>query len=90
MTALLNFRATAITLLIVLVVSYVLCLGGDLLFGWTMYQAWMPLLPGFTWPLTVQGFLLGLLWLVGYSLYGAVLVVLPYNYLVRRQAPPPA
>jgi hypothetical protein len=74
------------------------CVGGQLcamphwrlalLFGWTMYQAWMPLLPGFTWPLTVKGFLVGLLWLVGYSLYGAVLLVLPYNYLVRRQAPP--
>lgn len=90
MTGLLNFRATAITLLIVLVVSYVLCIAAGLLFDWTMYQAWMPLVPGFTWPLTVKGFLLGLLWLVGYSLYGAVLVVLPYNYLVRRQAPPPA
>ena len=45
---------------------------------------------GFTAPLTVGGFLLGLLWLVGYSLYGAILLVLPYNYLVRRQAPPPA
>ena len=90
MSALLNFRATAITLLIVLVVSYVLCIAAGLLFDWTMYQAWMPLVPGFTWPLTVKGFLVGLLWLVGYSLYGAVLVVLPYNYLVRRQAPPPA
>lgn len=90
MNATLNFRAVAITLLIALVVSYVLCIAGDLLFGWTMYQAWMPLLPGFTWPLTAGGFLLGLLWLVGYSLYGAVLLVLPYNYLVQRQAPPPA
>ncbi len=90
MSALLNFRATASTLLIVLVVSYVLCLAGYLLFGWTMYEAWMPLLPGFTWPLTVKGFLVGLLWLVGYSLYGAIFTVLPYNYLVRRQAPPPA
>jgi hypothetical protein len=80
----------AITLLIALVVSYVLCIAGDLLFGWTMYQVWMPLLPGFAWPLTVGGFLLGLLWLVGYSLYEAVLLVLPYNYLVQRQAPPPA
>jgi len=88
MSALLNLRATAITLLIVLVVSYVLCIAAGLLFDWTMYQVWMPLLPGFTWPLTVKGFLVGLLWLVGYSLYGAVLVVLPYNYLVRRQAPP--
>ena len=86
MTALLNFRATAIALLIALVVSYVLCLIGDLLFDWTMYQVWMPLLPGFTWPLTVRGFLVGLLWLAGYSLYVAALLVLPYNYLVRRQA----
>jgi len=86
MSALLNFRATAITLLIVLVVSYLLCVTGDLLVGWTMYQVWMPLLPGFTWPLTVKGSLVGLLWLVGYSLYVAALVVLPYNYLVRRQA----
>ncbi len=46
----------------------------------------MPLLPGFTWPLTAGGFLLGLLWLVGYSLYGAALLVLPYNYFVRSQA----
>jgi hypothetical protein len=90
MTGPLSFRATAITLLIVLVVSYVLCIAGDLLFGWTMYQAWMPLLPGFTWPLTVRGFLVGLLWLVGYSLYGVALIVLPYNYIVRRQATPPA
>ncbi|MEE8389415.1 MAG: hypothetical protein V3S14_01280 [Anaerolineae bacterium] len=86
MTALLNLRATAIALLIALVVSYVLCLIGDLLLGWTMYQVWMPLLPGFTWPLTVTGFLVGLLWLVGYSLYVAALLVLPYNYLVQRQA----
>jgi hypothetical protein len=45
--------------LIVLVVNYVLCIAAGLLFGWTMYQVWMPLLPGFTWPLTVKGFLMG-------------------------------
>ncbi|NOZ71396.1 MAG: hypothetical protein GXP38_05695 [Chloroflexi bacterium] len=86
MNATLNFRAVTITLFVALVVSYVLCIAGDLLFGWTMYQVWMPLLPGFTWPLTTTGFLLGLLWLIGYGLYGAVLFVLPYNYLVRREA----
>ena len=32
------------------------------------------------------GFLVGLLWLAGYSLYVAALLVLTYNYLVRRQA----
>lgn len=82
-----NFRALTIALLIALVVSYALCILGDLLFGWAMYQAWTPLLPGFTWPLTFGGFLIGLLWLVGYSLYIAALIALPYNYLVTRQKP---
>lgn len=80
-----NFRALTITLLIALSISYVLCIVGDLLLGWTMYQAWAPLLPGFTWPLTFGGFLIGLLWLIGYSLYVAALIALPYNYFVRRQ-----
>jgi hypothetical protein len=81
-----SFRVLAVTLLIALVVSYVLCIVGDLLFGWTMYQVWAPLLPGFTWPLTFAGFLVGLIWLVGYSLYVAALIALPYNYFIRRRA----
>lgn len=85
MKASLSFRTVSITLLLALAVSYVLCILGDLLFGWTMYETWMPLLPGFTWPLTAGGFLIGLLWLVGYSIYGAAILVLPYNYLVRQQ-----
>ncbi|MGB3715356.1 MAG: hypothetical protein WA996_13080 [Candidatus Promineifilaceae bacterium] len=82
----LQFRAVAITIAVILAISYVLCIVGDLLFGWTMYEAWAPLLPGFTWPMTVGSFLLGLLWLVGYSLYVAALLVLPYNFLARRLA----
>jgi hypothetical protein len=81
----LQFRPLAITLFVALSVSFVLCIVGDLLFGWTMYVAWAPLLPGFAWPLTAGGFLIGLLWLVGYSLYGAALIVFPYNYLIRGQ-----
>ena len=84
MKATINFRALTITLLIASVVSYVLCIAGDLLFGWTMYQLWIPLLPGFTWPLTFGGFLIGLLWLAGYSLYLAALIAFPYNYFVQR------
>lgn len=87
MKAQINLRALSITLLIALVASYVLCIAGDLLFGWTMYQVWAPLLPGFTWPLTFGGFVIGLLWLVGYSLYIAALIALPYNYFVTRQNP---
>lgn len=85
MKATMNFRALTITLLIALIGSYLLCVAGDLLFGWTMYQAWAPLLPGFAWPLTAGGFLIGLLWLIGYSLYAAVLITLPYNYFVQRE-----
>jgi len=79
-----NVRALASALLITLVVTYVLCIAGDLLFGWTMYQAWQSFLPGFTWPLTAGGFLIGLLWLIGYSLYVAALIAFPYNYVVGR------
>ena len=88
MKATINFRALAVTLLIALVVSYLLCIAGDLLFGWTMYQAWASLLPGFTWPLTMSGFLIGLLWLVGYSLYAAALIAFPYNYLIGSRSAP--
>jgi hypothetical protein len=86
MTRKLDFRAISISLLFALVVSYFLCIVGDLLFGWTMYKSWMPLLPGFEWPLSTGGFAIGLLWLVGYSLYLPAILVLPYNYLVQRSA----
>lgn len=66
------------------VVSYLVCLAGDLLFGWTMYKVWAPLLPGFVWPLTATGFLLGLLWLVIYAAYLPLVFLLPYRFLVNR------
>lgn len=88
MKATISFRALTGTFLIALTVSYLLCIAGDLLFGWTMYQAWAPLLPGFTWPLTAGGFLIGLLWLAGYSLYAAALIALPYNFLIGRRSAP--
>ena len=90
MKATISFRALSVTLLIALVVSYILCIAGDLLFGWRMYQAWAPLLPGFTWPLTAGGFLIGLLWLLGYSLYAAALLALPYNFLIGSRSAPTA
>ena len=80
-----NFRALTYVLLVALIGSYLLCIVGDLLFGWTMYQAWAPLLPGFTWPLTIGGFLIGVLWLGGYSLYAAALIAFPYDYFVQRE-----
>jgi hypothetical protein len=82
----LEFKAFVFTLFIAGLVSYILCIIGDLLFGWTMYQVWAPLLPGFTWPLTPAGFSIGLVWLVLYSFYGAALIVLPYNLFLQREA----
>jgi len=82
----LSFRMVSITLFIALLVSYILCIVGDLLFGWTMYTVWAPLIPGFTWPLSIGGFIIGLVWLVAYSLYLGALLVVPYNYLTRRAA----
>lgn len=81
-----DFRNVAITLFIALTTSYLVCILGDMLFGWTMYEVWAPLVPGFTWPVTVTGFLIGLLWLVFYSLYVTALLILPYNYLSGRKA----
>ena len=84
MTTKLDFRAVALTLFFAGLASYVLCIVGDLLLDWTMYQFWAPLLPGFTWPLTPAGFIIGLIWLVLYSLYGAAIIVWPYNLFLQR------
>jgi hypothetical protein len=81
-----EYRPFAMTLFIALFVSYVSCILACVLFGWQMHEAWAPLLPGFTWPATLTGTLIGLLWIVGYSLYVAALVVFPFNYFVRKSA----
>ena len=86
MVTALNFRAVSLTLLIGLRVSYILCIAGGLVFDWRMYESWAPLLPGFTWPLTTGGFLIGLLWTVFYSLSFAALIVFPYNYFNQRSS----
>lgn len=88
MKAIISFRALAITLFIAFGVTYILCIVGDLLFGWVMFKAWAPFLPGFTWPLTISGFLIGLVWIVACSVYSAALIAWPYNYFVKRQRSP--
>ncbi len=86
MKATISFRALAITLFIALTVSYLLCIAADLLFGWTTLKALAPFLPGFAWPLTAGGFLIGLLWIAACSVYSAALIAFPYNYLVKRES----
>lgn len=68
---------------IFLSVTYVLCVGFDLLFpGQAMYQTWLRLLPGFTW-LTWQSFLLGLVESFAYGWYVALIFGPLFNIFTR-------
>lgn len=83
----LDLKAINYALFVTLIVSYILCILAGILSGWTMYEVWVPLLPGFVWPVTLGGFLIGVLWIIGYSFYFGALIVLPYNYFLRKRKP---
>lgn len=71
-----------------LIISYILCVVFDLLFpAYAMHLAWAPLLPGFVW-LTWTGFLIGLIGVLAYAWYIALIFGPLYNFFAtRRQAP---
>ena len=82
----LDLRSTVFTIFIVMMVSYVLCILAGMTFSWSMmYKAWLPLLPGFVWPVTLGGLLIGVLWIIGYSVYLGALIVFPYNYFLKKR-----
>jgi len=69
-----------------LAVTFVLCVGFDLLFPqMAMYQSWQALLPGFTW-ISWSSFLLGLVESYGYGWYVALIWVPLYNVFNARAA----
>ncbi len=69
---------------LLLVISYVLCIGFDLLFPeQAMFAAWRKLLPGFEW-LTWKGFFIGLAESYGYGWYFALVWVPIYNFFATR------
>ncbi len=69
-----------------LVISFILCVGFDLLFPeQAMYRAWQDLLPGFN-GLDARSFLFGLVETYGYGWYVTLIWVPLYNYVVTRQA----
>lgn len=72
------------SLALLLVISYLLCVGFGLLAPaqMRMYEAWAPLLPGFEW-LTWTGFLIGLVEVYLYGWYIAVLFVPLYRWFSR-------
>lgn len=61
-----------------LAVSYVFCVAYDLAFDQHMYEAWLKLLPGFTW-LTWPSFFLGLVESFFYGTYFGLVFVPLYN-----------
>jgi len=62
-----------------LAVTYVLCVAYDLAFDQRMYEAWLKLLPGFTW-LTWGSFFLGLIESFAYGIYFGLVFVPLYNF----------
>ena len=69
---------------ILLALSFALCVAFGLLFpGATMYQAWLPLLPGVSW-ISWPSALLGLAESFAYGWYIAVIFVPAWNFFSRR------
>ena len=65
-------------------VTFVLCVGFDLLFpGMAMYETWLKLLPGFTW-LSWPSFFLGLAESFAYGWYVALVFGPLYNFFIGR------
>ena len=75
--------ALGLSLGLFLAITYLLCVGFDLLFpGQAMYQTWLRLLPGFTW-LTWPSFLLGLVESFAYGWYVALIFGPLFNFFAN-------
>lgn len=71
---------------IFLAISFGLCVGFGLIFPtMTMYQAWLPLFPGFAW-ISLSSFVIGLVEAFAYGWYFAVVFVPLFNYFSKRTA----
>ena len=67
-----------------LAITFVLCVGFDLVFpAHAMYRSWQNLLPGFTW-ITWRSFLLGVIESYGYGWYVTLIWVPLYNVFAMR------
>lgn len=69
-----------------LAITFVLCVGFDLVFPqMAMYRSWQALLPGFTW-ISWSSFVLGLVESYGYGWYVTLIWVPLYNVFNARAA----
>lgn len=84
MNARLSLLAVGHASSVLLAISFILCVGFDLLFPeHAMFKVWRDLLPGFEW-LSWPSFFLGLLESYGYGWYVALIWVPIYNFVVAR------
>lgn len=68
-----------------LLITFIACIGFDLLFpGHAMYEVWQKLLPGFMW-LSWESFFIGALESYSYGWYFALVWVSIYNYIIVRE-----
>lgn len=67
-----------------LVITYVVCVTYDLAFDQRRYEAWLKLLPGFTW-LTWPSFLLGLIETLLFGIYFGLVFTPLYNIFYSDQ-----
>ncbi len=82
----LNFKVVVSALSFLGVVTFTLCLLWDLTFpSYTMVAIWKVLLPGFQ-GITLGSYFLGLVEIILYALYTALIFVPSYNYFQRRWA----
>ena len=81
----LRIYPTAMAIGLLLSFSFALCVIFGLLFpSATMYQAWLPLLPGVTW-ISWPSVLLGLIEAFAYGWFIAVIFVPLFNFFSHRQ-----
>lgn len=80
----LNFKVVASSLSVLGIVTYTICILWDLAVPqFSMVAIWKVLLPGFH-GITWGSFFLGLVEIILYALYTALIFVLSYNYFQRR------
>lgn len=80
----LNWKTVGVSVGLFLSISFTLCVIYDLLFpGRVMYEAWIRLLPGFTW-ITPGSFFLGLIESFLYGIYVALVYVPLYNFFKNK------
>ncbi len=79
-----SFKGVGHATCLFLAISFVLCVGFDLLFpAHAMFQTWQKLLPGFQW-ISWRSFILGLIESYGYGWYFTLIWVPIYNVVSQR------